>query len=230
MLPSLVNREVQSVGYYISKVFLFGGELWFVYTLFIMMVIWSIVLPKINKTCIIVILAGLLISDFLLDGTQVTNYLLFTYFIHYSVFFLTGYLLQGNNDFRVWLQSSRSITISSVLFLLLCCIFVNTFMTFFPTKMLLKLIGCWFMWSLSFRLMKVRSINRIVSFFGKNSLGYYWLNGFVLVAARTFIVSVLHISFSPAIAIGVWLLCVICETIAIKIIKKVPVLGMLIGV
>lgn len=97
-------------------------------------------------------------------------------------------------------------------------------------KLLVKYIGCWFVWAFSFKLLDVGPVKKALTYVGKNSLGYYWLNGFVLVVARTFVVSVLHISFSPAIALCIWLLCVVCETIAIRIIKKIPYAGMFIGV
>ena len=111
---------------------------------------------------------------------------------------------------------------SLILFVPICLIFVVDIQpVILPVfKMLTKFIGCWFVWPLSDAL----------SYVGKNSLGYYWLNGFALVAARTAIFVLLNVESSVAIAVGVFATCVVIETIAVMIVMKIPYVGNLIGV
>ena len=69
-----------------------------------------------------------------------------------------------------------------------------------------------------------------LGYVGKNSLGYYWLNGYVLVLARSFVVSILDINSGPVVVMSIFLMCAIVETLMIIIIKKMPKVGILIGV
>jgi len=40
-MPSLVNRQVESIGEYLLLIVLYGGKLWFVYILFVMITVWT---------------------------------------------------------------------------------------------------------------------------------------------------------------------------------------------
>lgn len=54
-------------------------------------------------------------------------------------------------------------------------------------------------------------------------------NGFTLVPARMLIVKILHIENTPLIAISIFLICVVSEVIAIKIIKRIPYAKTMVG-
>lgn len=60
--PELVNRKIESVWVYIEKVLLYGGELWFVYCLFLIFVVWPNILQHVTKPvmCIIMLFLCLL--------------------------------------------------------------------------------------------------------------------------------------------------------------------------
>ena len=121
---------------------------------------------------------------------------------------------------------------SLILFVPICLIFVVDIQpVILPVfKMLTKFTGCWFVWSLAFWILDVKPLSDALSYVGKNSLGYYWLNGFALVAARTAIFVLLNVESSVAIAVGVFATCVVIETIAVMIVMKIPYVGNLIGV
>ena len=232
-MPSLVNKQVESIGTYLEKLILLGGEMWFLYSLFIITAIWSLLLKYLHNKLSVLVLFALLIGIDIMVGGGINNgydLFLYRYFIHYSPYFLMGFYLRRCEWFRNFISSNKSFFISTILFIPLCLIFVSDLFEFRVFKLILKYIGCWFVWSLSFKLLNIDVLKKVLSYVGKNSLGYYWLNGFALVVARTFVVSIMHISFSPAIAVSVWILCVMGETIAIKIIKKIPRVGMFVGV
>ena len=71
---------------------------------------------------------------------------------------------------------------------------------------------------------------KVLSYVGKNSLGYYWLNGYVLVLVRVLVVTIMGVTFGPAVVLTVFVLCAVIETLIIFIIKKMPKVGILIGV
>lgn len=87
----------------------------------------------------------------------------------------------------------------------------------------------WFIWALSFQLLNAKRIAHALSFWGKYSLSFYWLNGFALVPARMIVVKMLHVESTPVIAISIFLMCVVSEVIVIKIIKKIPYVRTVVG-
>lgn len=93
----------------------------------------------------------------------------------------------------------------------------------------LNFIGCWFVWSLSFQIVSNKVLTKLLSFVGKYSLSFYWLNGFVLVLARTLIVKGLHIENTILIVISIFMLCVVIETVAIIMLKRIPYVRTIVG-
>lgn len=226
--PSLVNRKVEGIDDYIWNFFFHGGELWFIYVLFIIFLIWPPMLQRMNKKntsgiiLLLIILNGIIPSD-LKNGIFLYNKVLF-----YSIIFITGYLLKDFN--REKLANKRYFYISSLLFLVFCVAFVQTIYIPYIWKYVLAFIGCWFVWSLSFQLQKLQSVKNALSFCGKNSLAFYWLNGFALVPARMLIVKILHIESTPLIVTSIFLLCVLFETVAILGLKRISLAKTLIGI
>ncbi len=91
-------------------------------------------------------------------------------------------------------------------------------------------ISCWFVWPLVFWILNIKPLSNALSYVGKNSLGYYWLNVFALVTARTAVVLLLNVESSVAIAVVAFAICVVMEAIAVMIVKKIPYVGKLIDV
>ena len=52
-----------------------------------------------------------------------------------------------------------------------------------------------------------------------------WLNGFVLVIARTVVVKGLHFESSVAIVLSIFALCVLLETLAVLALRRYPKVG-----
>lgn len=225
MFPSLVNEKVGGIGEYIWHFFFEGGELWFVYTLFFIFLIWPPFIQRLGKKMIFVLILSLVLATIIVPYGE---FLLYSLFLNFSVFFLGGYLLK--NIDRNFFSNNRNFYISALLFTFFCVIFVQTEFIPYVWSFVLAIIGCWFVWSLSFKLLKVKTVNKALCFCGKYSLPYYWLNSFAYVIARTLIVTVLHIEDSIVIAISIFLFCVITQTIAILIIRKIPYIRTMIGI
>lgn len=228
--PSLVNKQVGSVGDYMMDVLLYGGEMWFLYVLFIIFLIGMVVLPYLSKKIIGFITLILFIYDLYIDGIYAEGIFMWPQVIHYSVFFLCGFMLREIPEFRDFIKNPKSLMASSVLFLLCCIILINHIQKFVLGWPILCVIGCWFVWSLSSWLTRYDVAVNCLGYVGKNSLGYYWLNGYVLVLARSFVVSILDINSGPVVVMSIFLMCAIVETLMIIIIKKMPKVGILIGV
>ena len=225
MFPSLVNVKVGGMGEYLWHFFFEGGELWFVYTLFFIFLVWPPFIQRLGKRMIVVLILLLVFASIIVPYGE---FLLYSRFIIFSSFFLGGYLLK--NIDRSLLSNNRNFCISALLFTIFCVIFVQTEFVPYFWNYVLAVIGCWFVWTLSFKLMRVKTVNKALSFCGKYSLAYYWLNSFAYVVARTLIVTMLHIENTPVIAISIFLFCVITQTIAILIIRKIPYIRTMIGI
>lgn len=169
----------------------------------------------------------LAIGSQVVPGDFLDGIFLYPRVMSYSVFFLVGYLMKDFN--REILSSNRNFGIVTVLFVVFCCLLVQTIQVPFVWNYVLAFIGCWFVWALSFQLLKTKAVGRFLSFCGKYSLSFYWLNGFALVPARMLIVKMLHVENTPLIAISIFLICVVSEVIAIKIIKRIPCVKTMVG-
>lgn len=227
-LPQLVNRKVGGQFEYIEDMLFKGGELWFVYVLFFIFLIWPPLLQKFSKKTLVGVIVLVLIVSNILPGNFLDGIFLYSKVLSYSVFFLTGYLLKNMN--REMLKNNCNFAISTVLFVIFCCLLVQTISVPYIWQYVLAFIGCRFVWALSFQLLKVKSIGHALAFCGKYSLSFYWLNGFALVPARMLFVKVLHIENTPMIAIGIFLLCAISEVVAILIIRKIPYMRVMVGI
>lgn len=64
--PILVNRKVEAVGSFVESLILRGGELWFVYVLFILFLIWPWILRNGTVKHIWGIVAFLIMADILI--------------------------------------------------------------------------------------------------------------------------------------------------------------------
>ena len=225
--PQLVNRKVGGQLEYVEELIFRGGELWFVYVLFIIFLIWPPLLHKLSKKTLVGIIVLLMVVGNVLPRNLLGGIFLYPEVISYSVYFLVGYLLR-NMDRNI-LMNNRNFCIVTVLFVLFCCVLVRTFSVPFIWQYVLAFIGCWFVWALSFQLLKVQSIGHALAFCGKYSLSFYWLNGFALVPARMIVVKILHVECTPVIAISIFIICVVSEVIAIKVIKKIPYVRKMVG-
>lgn len=226
-MPSLVNRKIGGGNEYLFDLICKGGELWFVYVLFFIFLIWPPILHRLNKNCIWGIVVLLAIACHVIPNDLWDGIFLYPRILSYSVFFLVGYQMR---DFdREVLKSKRNFGIVTVLFVVFCCLLVETIHIPYVWNYFLAFIGCWFVWALSFQLLNVKPASRFLSFCGKYSLSFYWLNGFALVPARMLIVKMLHVENTPLVAISIFLICVVSEVIAIKIIKRIPYVKTMVG-
>ena len=228
MAPTLVNTKVEGLGSYISKMVFYGGELWFVYTLFILFLIWSLVLQWVKRPQAGYIVIALAVIDQLLPANFLGGIFMLHEVVYYSIWFVAGWLLKDLN--RDLLGRRDYFLIASVLFMFLCVIFVLDIRLPFIDAYVKGAIGCWFVWMLSFQISNLHWLARPFSFIGKYSLSYYWMNGFALVPARYLVVNVLRIEPTPAIAICIWCICVAVITIAVLAVRRIPVLKTAVGI
>lgn len=185
MLPQFVNRS-QSIADSIRDILLYGGEYWFLFTLFIIFTIFPIIYiyqsgafaRKIAVGAFLLIIAIVKIPTDIFTLSSVSYYL---------VFFYLGVLLKISNikifDFG---HSKCHILIPTgltILWLLLIFSPLGNLLEILVS--LLGVVVCYYLtWSNAF--------NNVFERFGKYSLQIYLLNGFLLVISRTIICSIVE--------------------------------------
>ena len=227
LAPSLVNRKVDTVSGYLHQMFFWGGELWFVYVLFFMFVVWAICLKKTsNKTqlaiaCIIIVCCNFISTD------QFNTFFLIGEVIRYSPIFIIGYVVKSVNT-RIML-SNLNIVATTILFPTLCLLFIDRFRGNASLWFLMSFAGCWFVWTMSYLIRKSEIATKVLGFFGKNSLPLYWLNGFALVLARTAAVKICPNDNTVLLFFCVFVLCVGIEILMLIAAQRTPFVSALIG-
>lgn len=197
------------------------------YVLFIIFLIWPPALHKLGRKSLAGVVVLLAVAANVVPGDFMNGIFLYPRVLSYSVYFLIGYLLRDIN--RDTLQSRSNFGIAATLFVVFNCLLVQSIHVPYVWQYVLAFIGCWFVWALSFQLLKVKMVCMALAFCGKYSLTFYWLNGFSLVPARMFIVKMLHVESTPVIALSIFLICVVSEVVAIMIIKRIPYVKALVG-
>ena len=195
----------------------YGGDRWFVYTLYI---IFLILIPirkwLMNKWLDVIIIVGLIGASFL--GDLPTLFTMDSVF-HYMVFFISGYML--NTLFpkiKDW-----ALNYWWLIYVLNLVLIESLSQIPFVFRYILPFSGSLAVMTLAFQLEKVIEKSRLAKFIeycGKYSLQFY-LFTFCYPIIRVIIVSLLHISNSVLIVLSVFVLQLISITIIVEITRRI---------
>lgn len=230
-MPNLVNRKIESLQDFSMEVMLRGGELWFLYVLFLLFIVWGAILPRINKNRnYVLLLVVVLLLGKLTQYIGIGDLFLYKEFLFYSFFFVGGYCClpyykQARDFFK--LNSNRLIFAT-----LSCFILVHSVLYLYAggdLKYISALIGILLSLSLALKLGDSNKINSFLNYCGLNSLQFYFFNGFMLVVSRTIVIKLLNVTNSVSIVFGIFILCVMTEFVCIEISKKIPFIRQCVG-
>lgn len=96
-------------------------------------------------------------------------------------------------------------------------------------KFLSALIGIAMSLCFAFKVENIRWLNSFLDYCGRNSLQFYFFNGFMLVISRVLVVRILNITNAFLIVLFVFLMCVITEVICIEVSKRLPLIKQCVG-
>lgn len=230
LFPELINRKMVSISDYILSYLLYGGELWFVYVLFILFLIMPPILNIINsnKGYFLVGITLIILWQFL-PGDFYNGIFLYPQVIRYALYFLLGY--RFSLFYREKLANNRLLLLLSVTFLVLNIIFVQKLQIgVVLISFILACSGSFFFWSLSFKIEKLNKLSKYLTFVGKYSLAFYFFNGFALVPARIIVVKALNITFPEVIVPLVFVLCMLGCSIGVILARKFPKISKFVGI
>ena len=204
-----------------------GGELWFLYVLFLLFLIWGFILPRICKRkSFVLLLIGLFIITKLSQYVKLDDLFLYKEFLFYSCFFVSGYFIfPVYNKIRCIVKSRID---KFLLLSIVCFIFIHS-MNVVNLKFLSALIGIAMSLCFAFKVENIRWLNSFLDYCGRNSLQFYFFNGFMLVISRVLVVRILNITNAFLIVLFVFLMCVITEVICIEVSKRLPLIKQCVG-
>ncbi|MBR0279349.1 MAG: acyltransferase [Synergistaceae bacterium] len=190
ILSSFVNRPLL-ISESVMKLLFFGGQYWFLYTLFVIFMIYPLIfrLASSSRTTMLILCAALAVLA--VYGVNISAFMIGSA-AHYMFFFHAGvtakYILGGKlPDVKI------PVFILPVTFVIWLLLLFGT-QGFGIIVALIGISACYMMTQYSI-------FNRIFSRFGEYSLQLYLLNGFTLGISRAIICNVLHVS-QPAVIIA----------------------------
>lgn len=213
--PTLMNRKIDDIGEYVEKLLLYGGELWFVYSLFTMFFIWGFILKYFNRRAVVIIILLLYVLDSICPRMG-SDIFLNGKFVHYSIFFLLGYFIGPKYLHYI----SRSVLFTSLMLFILFSIALLYFEFPMCIYNIYTFIGIIFCLAICYAI-KSGVLHNVLSYFGKYSLQFYIFNGFMLVPTRFVLCNLLHIDNSFVIVLGVFIACIFGEFLIIEFLKRI---------
>ena len=190
LLPALINRPA-SMTDSLKEMLFYGGEYWFLYTLFLIFLIYpAIYLWQKNSTLKKLLVEMILLVIYLWEPEL--SFLCLNYVLVYLLFFNTGVLIREASPHifewtfkKPWMQS---VTIA---LLLIVWGLSSNYPATIKLATVAGIVTCYLF-------TKFPWFNKTFRRFGEYSLQLYLLNGFLLVISRTFICK---ITSAPAIII-----------------------------
>ena len=194
-LSFLVNRP-KSLSESITSILLYGGEYWFLYSLFLVFLLFPLIDKMIrnNKALQIAAVIVCVILKFIPGLPEV---ILIKRTVYHLLYFVIGYVLKQNISFdriRIAIINSKVISIIITLLCVVCWIAViPTYVQDYNQIYGIGLACVGIIWStIIVVLMRWENERYWLAEFGKYSLQLYLLNGYTLVLSRTIMVKVLH--------------------------------------
>lgn len=185
LFPSLINGS-NTLKQDMLSIVISGGQYWFLYTLFMIFLIYPVMDRIKNKRIIILILLMLILLQFI----NVTSILRIDTIIKYIFYFTLGNLLRKIYSSKIKETMGKPYIALSlfIVFILFGLIqgnpVVNIIKALIGSIMAYSMVSC----------IKSRKFKDILNNFGKYSLQLYLLNGFMLVPARIITVKIFNIT------------------------------------
>ena len=220
IFPNLVNSEFEGI----NKLLFEGTKIsWFVYTLFILYILFPILKKYFfEKDKYFIFYISLIIMNLLGIFNKLEIFSL-NEVIYYLIYFYTGYI------FKKFYEKLNKIFYTNITFV------ISTISLFFigykyviSNKLqiiMLAMMGIVF----SFNLIKRVKNNNFVEYIGRNSLVFYLLEGFIAVILRKVLLMIIPIEKNYILVVSFFLLKVLVGYLIIKILKKSLVFSFLLG-
>lgn len=225
LFSSFVNNSSNSL---VRIIFYSGVATWFVYTLFVMFLIFPVLdkyIFKKDKYCIF--LYFLLIINML--NLEIFNINIFTLnrIIFYLTYFYFGYILKNYYE-KIEVNKYFNNNLLYIVLSIFSIFFLYKYSENNITKVIYPFIGFILCLKFSIFLKKYKNI-KFLEFCGKNSLTFYLLESFFAAIYRVGLVKIIDLKYHYIIVILFFSLKLISICISVIIINKIKILSFLFG-
>ncbi len=205
---TLVNYSLQDE---IQQILFFGGNIWFIYVLFIIMAIFPMVAKIINgriRKGILALISVMMI--YIIVGKNVDLFCI-SKVTYYFLYFIIGHILRfSKENGKIVEVKERTYVTLAITIALLCVdlgiiygmrLFVKNFYLGYLCQMASAFVGSLMSYFLICTL-REEKIKKILKLFGKYSLQIYLFNGYFIAFSRTLLFSIFHISNPMILAVA----------------------------
>lgn len=222
-LPASMSFNPAAGGYkqLIANALLYGGDRWFVYSLYIIFVLLIPIRNYLKNKWVDVIIEAVLIGIFFLNFMP-TIFALNKVF-HFMIFFIAGYALSEYYvPFKKW--ALKYWWLIYIVFVLANIVFIETLCKVqFVFRFVLPFTGTFGLMTLAFHLEKIIEKSKVaqyIEYCGKYSLQFY-LFTFCYPLIRWWIVTDLHVTNPVVILFSVFILQLITITIIVEVTRRI---------
>ena len=190
LFPNLVNSKFGGI----KEVLFYGTKItWFVYTLFIIFLVFPFIEKFIIKKDKYYLFGIFVLFINYLGFTEKIELFAINTVVYYFIYFYLGYIIRPFYKKNIY----NGIFTSNKFFIILSVIFLGLFYKFllvnFFTKILFVLMSILFYLNITKRIKENSEIYNLLKFFGVNSLTFYLFDGFAAVICRTIILKIIPI-------------------------------------
>ena len=227
LFPNLVNSKFGGI----KEVLFYGTKItWFVYTLFIIFLIFPFIEKVIIKKDKYYLFGIFVLVINYLGFTEKIELFAINTVVYYFIYFYLGYIIRPFYKENIY----NGIFTSNKFFIILSIVFLGLFYKFllinFFIKVLFVLMSILFYLNITKRIKENSKIYNLLKFFGVNSLTFYLFDGFAAVICRTIILKTILIERMILCIVLLFISKTLLMFIAIKfIVVKSSILSFLLG-
>ena len=227
LFPQLVNSKFKGI----KEVIFYGTKIsWFVYTLFIIFMIFPFLDEYILKKDKYYLFGMfLIILNYLKIFENIKIFSVNTV-VSYLLYFYVGYIIKPFYNERI----KNGIGSQNLIFLIISIIFLSFsykyyYLNYF-NSIIFAILGILFVLNISLRIEEDINIYKFFNFLGINSLTFYLIEGFITVVYRVLLLRIISIEHSCLLVSVFFILRVLTAYIIVKfIVVKSSILSFLLG-
>ncbi|WP_293958183.1 acyltransferase family protein [uncultured Fusobacterium sp.] len=227
LLPNLVNSEFGGI----KEVLFYGTKIsWFVYTLFIIFMIFPFLDTYILKKDRYYLFGIVLIIVNYLKIFENIEIFSFKIVVSYLLYFYIGYIIKPLYKEKI----KNGIESKNLIFLITSIVFLSLSYKYFYlsyfNSVIFAILGILFVLNISLRIKEDTITYRVFNFLGINSLTFYLIEGFITVVYRVILLRIISIEYSYLLVSTFFILRVITAYVVVKlVVVKSSVLSFLLG-
>ncbi|MBO4851496.1 MAG: acyltransferase [Prevotella sp.] len=221
LAPALFNRPTGNLGVALILIFFYGYWYWFIYTLFILHVVFTLARPKLTPRIAVVLMVVLLVIREM--HLAHIGFLKIHQAIYFGFFFLLGYIIHTHYArLKKWLAHPYTIIILSLVYVLGCYYCLTDHIGSLLYYWLMPVCFSLAIWGVCIRLVPFTHLNKAFSYCGKYSLQFYLFNGFTLGVSREIFVRVLHVYHPKLLMALVFVSTLMLSVAIVETIRRMP--------